>query len=88
LRNKAPYFVKTGLIPTLDSDGNAIVKSDNLMSAELRDELKQAFETLRADQAGNVDWHPGTNDMVQNLAHPSMYPFVYSMCLMSPAAMK
>ncbi|KAJ4859779.1 hypothetical protein T069G_04767 [Trichoderma breve] len=78
LRNKAAYFVKTGLIPTLDSDGNAIVKSDNLMSTELRDELKQAFETLRADQAGNVDWHPGTNDMVQNLVHPSMYPFVYN----------
>ncbi|UKZ52594.1 hypothetical protein TrVGV298_006375 [Trichoderma virens] len=78
LRNKAAYFAKTGLIPTLDSAGNTIVKSDDLMNAQLRDELVQAFETLRADQAANVDWHPGTNDMVQNLVHPSMYPFVFS----------
>ncbi|KAL7944157.1 hypothetical protein V8C42DRAFT_327860 [Trichoderma barbatum] len=77
LRNKAGYFVETGLIPTLDSAGNNIVKSDNVISTQLRDELLQAFETLRADQAVNVDWHPGTNDMVQNLIHPSMYPFVY-----------
>ncbi|KAL7930104.1 hypothetical protein V8C35DRAFT_324538 [Trichoderma chlorosporum] len=78
LRNKATYFAKTGLIPTFDSAGNAIVKSDTLMSSQLQDELMQAFETLRADQAANVDWHPGSNDMVQNLVHPSMYPFVYN----------
>ncbi|KAL6884769.1 hypothetical protein GGI43DRAFT_419254 [Trichoderma evansii] len=77
LRNKAAYFIETGLIPTLDSAGNVIVKSDNLISDRLRDELAQAFETLRADQAANVDWHPRSNDMVQNLVHPSMYPFVY-----------
>ncbi|GFP59158.1 hypothetical protein TASIC1_0012016100 [Trichoderma asperellum] len=77
LRNKAKYFIETGLIPTLDSAGNAIIKSDNLISDSLRDELVKAFETLRADQAANVDWHPRSNDMVQNLVHPSMYPFVY-----------
>ncbi|PTB75248.1 hypothetical protein M440DRAFT_1439803 [Trichoderma longibrachiatum ATCC 18648] len=77
LRNKAAYYVKTGLIPTLDSAGNTIVKSDTFVSDQLWDELKTSFETLRADQAGNVDWHPGTNDMVQNLVHPSMYPFVF-----------
>ncbi|RFU79345.1 hypothetical protein TARUN_2881 [Trichoderma arundinaceum] len=77
LRNKAAYFVKTGMIPTLDSAGNTIVKSDTLISSGLRDELIKAFETLRADQAANVDWQPRSNDMVQNLIHPSMYPFVY-----------
>lgn len=83
MRNKAKYFVETGLIPTLDSAGNTIVKSDKLISDRLRDELVEAFETLRADQAVNVDWHPRSNDMVQNLVHPSMYPFVFGMCLLS-----
>ncbi|KAL7896284.1 hypothetical protein HDV64DRAFT_270587 [Trichoderma sp. TUCIM 5745] len=77
LRNKAAYFIETGLIPTLDSAGNAVIKSDNLISDHLRNELVEAFETLRADQADNVDWHPRSNDMVQNLVHPSMYPFVF-----------
>ncbi|KAL7917333.1 hypothetical protein ACQKWADRAFT_307037 [Trichoderma austrokoningii] len=77
LRNKAKYFIETGLIPTFDSAGNTIIKSDNLISNCLRDELVKAFETLRADQAADVDWHPRSNDMVQNLVHPSMYPFVY-----------
>ncbi|KAM0520740.1 hypothetical protein ACHAPE_003138 [Trichoderma viride] len=77
LRNKAMYFIETGLIPTLDSAGNTIIKSDNLISDRLRHELVNAFETLRADQAANVDWHPRSNDMVQNLVHPSMYPFVF-----------
>ncbi|KAH6603880.1 hypothetical protein Trco_007326 [Trichoderma cornu-damae] len=77
LRNKAAYFVETGLIPTLDSAGNSIVKSDGLISNGFRRELTKAFETLRADQAADVDWQPRSNDMVQNLVHPSMYPFVY-----------
>ncbi|KAM0261009.1 hypothetical protein ACHAQJ_002444 [Trichoderma viride] len=77
LRNKAKYFVVTGLIPTLDSAGNCIVKSDNLISPHLRDELVKAFDILRADQAANVDWHPRSNEMVQNLVHPSMYPFIF-----------
>lgn len=77
--------METGLIPTLDSAGNAIIKSDNLISDRLRHELVGAFETLRADQAANVDWHPRSNDMVQNLVHPSMYPFVFGMYLSSSA---
>lgn len=29
------------------------------------------------DQQENPDWHPGTDSMVQDLVHPSLYPLVY-----------
>jgi hypothetical protein len=54
------------------------VKSDNLVSSELREALYRAFETLQAAQKSAPDWHPKSNDMVQNLVHPSMYPLVYN----------
>ncbi|KAK6815709.1 hypothetical protein PG987_016475 [Apiospora arundinis] len=77
LRVKAEHFKNTGLVPTLDAVGNCVVKSDTLVTQELKGELVSAFAKLRADQAANVDWHPRSNDMVQNLVHPSMYPLVW-----------
>ncbi|KFY32862.1 hypothetical protein V495_08667 [Pseudogymnoascus sp. VKM F-4514 (FW-929)] len=77
LRWKAAHFERTGLIPTLDSAGNSIVKSDTVVTPELQKELRAAFDQLQADQASNVDWHPGSDEKVQDLVHPSMYPLVY-----------
>ncbi|KAH8880219.1 hypothetical protein GQ53DRAFT_704441 [Thozetella sp. PMI_491] len=79
LRAKAAHFEKTGLVPTLDSIGRAIVKSDTLVTQELKSDLRTAFDQLRDDQvaADAIDWHPGTGEMVQDLVHPSLYPFVY-----------
>ncbi|KAK7963383.1 hypothetical protein PG988_010357 [Apiospora saccharicola] len=79
LRSKARHFQKTGLIPTLDAVGNSVAKSDVLVGPELKTELAAAFDRLRADQAeaADVDWQPRSNDMVQNLVHPSMYPLVW-----------
>lgn len=54
-----------------------MVKSDTLVKEDLRESLLQAFQKLQEDQATNPDWHPGTNDMVMNLVHPSMYPLIY-----------
>lgn len=77
LRQKAAHFQRTGLIPTLDSDGNTIVKSDTVVTPELQKELRAAFDLLRADQASDVDWHPRSDEKVQDLVHPSMYPLIY-----------
>ena len=79
MRAKAPHFQRTGLIPSLDSAGNTIVKSDTVVTSELQKELCDAFDQLRADQASDVDWHPGSDEKVQDLVHPSMYPLVYGM---------
>lgn len=76
LRSKAKYFEWTGIIPTLDATAS-IAKSDTLVSTELHDSLRAAFDKLKADQASCPDWHPKSNGMVQDLVHPSMYPLVY-----------
>jgi Protein of unknown function (DUF4246) len=76
LRDKARYFEETGLIPTLDATAT-VVKSDVLVGDELRESLRKAFRRLHADQAVSPDWHPGSDNMVQDLVHPSMYPLVY-----------
>ena len=77
LRCKAAYFKETGLIYTLNAEGNNIVKSDSVVPADLQDGLQAALAKLRAEQADEPDWHPWTDDKVQDLVHPSLYPFVY-----------
>ncbi|ELR05446.1 hypothetical protein VC83_03609 [Pseudogymnoascus destructans] len=77
LREKAAHFQRTGLIPTLDSAGNTIVKSDTVVTPELQKDLRSAFDQLRADQASDVDWHPRSDEKVQDLVHPSMYPLIF-----------
>lgn len=54
-----------------------MVKSDKIVSSELHEALCRAFETVKKDQLSAPDWHPNSNDMVQDLVHPSMYPLVY-----------
>lgn len=83
LRDKARYFQRTDLIPALDSAANAVIKSDTLIPKELQEELVQVFQTLKADQKGNEDWHPGSNGMQLNLVHPSLYPLVWGRTPMS-----
>lgn len=76
LQSKARYYKKSGLIPTLDACAS-VVKSDSIISSEFRDDLRTAFDVLKADQAASPDWHPNSDNMVQDLVHPSMYPLVY-----------
>jgi hypothetical protein len=84
LRCKAADFMKTGLVFTINSSGtrigsphNTAIKSDSIVGDELHQGLKAAFEKLRAEQGDEPDWHPGSGNMVHDLVHPSMYPFVY-----------
>ncbi|KAL8284851.1 hypothetical protein RB600_009335 [Gaeumannomyces tritici] len=76
LRAKARHFEETGIVVTLDL-GASVAKSDMLVTPELHAELQASFAKLKADQASAPDWHPKTDEKVQNLVHPSMYPLVY-----------
>jgi len=73
---KARYYEKSGIIPTLDACAT-VTKSDTIIAPELHKSLQNAFDDLKADQLASLDWHPGSNDMVLDLVHPSMYPLVY-----------
>ncbi|KAK1835685.1 hypothetical protein QBC39DRAFT_148702 [Podospora conica] len=78
LRDKAEYFKRTGIVPTLDAS-YTVVKSDVLVPASLREAIREAFAQLQADQATchGPDWYPNTNQTVQNLVDPSKYPLAY-----------
>lgn len=68
---------RSGLIPVLDTNRVGMVKSDTLIDEDHRQELVKAFDKLKAEQGDNPDWHPGSNELVRNLVHPSMYPLVW-----------
>jgi hypothetical protein len=55
----------------------SIAKSDTLVTQELHEALRHAFDQLKLDQQASPDWHPNSQDMVQDLVHPSMYPLVF-----------
>lgn len=64
------------MVSTLDASAS-IIKSDGLVKDDLRASLRRDFQRLLDDQADDPDWHPGSNNMVQDLVHPSMYPLIY-----------
>jgi hypothetical protein len=76
LRAKAEHFKRTGITPTLDATFS-VAKSDGIVPPELHSALREAFTRLKADQASRPDWHPNSDEKVQDLVHPSMYPLVY-----------
>lgn len=55
----------------------SVAKSDTLVTQELHEGLRHAFDQLKLDQQASPDWHPNSHDMVQDLVHPSMYPLVF-----------
>ena len=79
LRKKAAYFESTGIVPTFDTQGYSMAKSDRLVDSETKNRLRAVFEQLRAEQvnSNSLDWHPRSNGQVLDLVHPSLYPFVY-----------
>jgi hypothetical protein len=79
LKCKAKFFEQAGLIYTLNAKENNIIKSDTIVTPDVHADLRAGFDKLRAAQAAAPDWHPGSNDMVQDLVHPSLYPLVYGM---------
>ncbi|KAF2184858.1 hypothetical protein K469DRAFT_739224 [Zopfia rhizophila CBS 207.26] len=74
LRDKARSFEKTGYVPALDT-GSGCAKSDTIVTEQLRQDLIQAVQPLLDNP--DCDWHPGSNNQVLNLVHPSLFPLVY-----------
>lgn len=76
LRDKAKRFERIGRVLVLDA-GSRISKSDQRVSEALRQELKDAVKPLLDRPDAERDWHPGSDDKVLNLVHPSLFPLVY-----------
>lgn len=76
LRDKAKRLERIGRTLVLDS-GSAVSKSDQRVPDALRQELKDAVGPLLERPDTERDWHPGSDDKVLNLVHPSLFPLVY-----------
>lgn len=74
LQHKAVLFRENGMIASLDLDA-AVVKSDIIIHSELKKALKVASAPL--ENLLDKDWHPGSDEKVVDLVHPSLFPLVY-----------
>jgi hypothetical protein len=73
LQDKASLYQETKSVLILDSCSR-VSKSDELIPSTLQDELKAAVGPLL--ERDEKDWHPGSDDQVLNLVHPSLFPLV------------
>ncbi|KAL3479078.1 hypothetical protein BJX99DRAFT_255854 [Aspergillus californicus] len=71
LQWKADYLDKHGLIMVHDT---GVVISDTAISSELQQELQTAVRPLEMTKK---DYHPGSDEKVVDLVHPSLFPVIY-----------
>ncbi|KIW04027.1 uncharacterized protein PV09_04850 [Verruconis gallopava] len=83
LREKAERFKTTRTIAILDAEVT-VVKSDVLVSASILDGLKRGVQPMENVPEHKKDWHPGSNEMVLDLVHPSMCPLIYGVSRVLP----
>ncbi|KAL2818046.1 hypothetical protein BJX63DRAFT_419353 [Aspergillus granulosus] len=74
LRWKAGLAAEKGFVEVFD-DG--VVKSDTAISRELQASLQAAVAPLENVPDEQKDYHPGSENMVVDLVHPSLFPVVY-----------
>ncbi|KAJ3563041.1 hypothetical protein NP233_g9195 [Leucocoprinus birnbaumii] len=81
LKYKAEIFKETGYVHVYNGD---VVKSDSAIPTDLRNALKKAVSPLEDVPAEQLDWHPGSNNQVLDLVHPSLCPLVYGLSRILP----
>ncbi|KAM6502962.1 Protein of unknown function (DUF4246) domain containing protein [Amanita muscaria] len=81
LRYKAKAFDKTGMVMAYNGD---VIKSDVAVSSSLRLALIDAVKHLEDVPASERDWHPGSDEKVLDLVHPSLFPLVSGLSRILP----
>ena len=64
------------MIPTLDFDAT-VIKSDTAVSHDLKAALQAAAIPLEDVPNRLKDWHPGSDEKVLDLVHPSLFPLLH-----------
>lgn len=73
MQYKAKLFQERNFVEATDG----IFKSDTIVSEELRLSLLKAVTPLEQVPDNYKDWHPGSDEQVLDLVHPSLFPLVY-----------
>jgi hypothetical protein len=71
---KAEVFRETKHIVAFDA---GVVKSDTAIAEDLRQELRDAVRPLEDVPEALKDYHPGSDEKVVDLVHPSLFPVVF-----------
>ena len=78
---------------TLGSDAvslatvQGVFQSDSILTTEVKQRLLTALQPLEDVPDAQKDWHPGSNQQVLDMVHPSVYPLVYGVSRALPEAM-
>ncbi|KAI5121387.1 hypothetical protein M0805_001200 [Coniferiporia weirii] len=67
------------------SSFDGIWHSDTLIDGSLREVIKKGITALEDVPDSQKDWHPGSDDQVLDLVHPSLYCVVYGRTLAYPS---
>ncbi|KAF8993753.1 hypothetical protein BDQ17DRAFT_1224385, partial [Cyathus striatus] len=81
LKHKAKVLTKTGIITVFDQ---GVVKSDTIIPMDLKAALVEAVKPLEDVPNKKKDWHPGSDEKVLDLVHPSLFPLVYGLSCILP----
>ncbi|KAE8362275.1 hypothetical protein BDV27DRAFT_166341 [Aspergillus caelatus] len=76
LRDKAAHFKDSQMVSVYDSE-TAIVKSDTAVSSILAESLRSNVRVLEDVPDHLKDWHPGSDQKVLDLLHPSLFPLIH-----------
>ncbi|KAH8797931.1 hypothetical protein F5884DRAFT_814113 [Xylogone sp. PMI_703] len=74
LRYKAQIFKDTGAVSIYNGD---VVKSDIAVTSDLKQSLRSNVRILEDIPEVYKDYHPGSDDKVLDLVHPSLFPLIY-----------
>ncbi|CAK9780255.1 hypothetical protein CC85DRAFT_283331 [Cutaneotrichosporon oleaginosum] len=77
LRDKAALFKKNGGVVSVYDGAAAVFKTDTALTPELVQRLGAAIKPLEDVPEDEKDWHPGSDEQVLDLVHPSLFPLVY-----------
>ncbi|KAL6720945.1 hypothetical protein ACLMJK_000045 [Lecanora helva] len=76
LQDKAESYRKDGMVCVHDLDV-AVVKSDTAVPTQLLEDLREACKPLENVSSKLKDWHPGSDEKVLDLVHPSLFPLIF-----------
>lgn len=68
--------IDRGAIAAIDIGVEGTRRSDGLIPDELKNQLLRCAKKLEDVPEDKEDWHPGSNNQVLDLIHPSFFPFV------------
>ncbi|KAK5685098.1 hypothetical protein LTS10_003173 [Elasticomyces elasticus] len=79
----AARYKTQAFVPAIDATAT-VYKSDLIVDTDINTALQIAVRVLENDTTSDPDWHPGSNEQVLDLVHPSLFPLLYGCTLIVP----